>query len=398
MRVLCSTTPMDGVFGPFIPLGRALVQAGHEVVVATGANLEARVAENGLEFVDAGLSAMDGVVAAMGDVEVKKAPPEDRIRFPAAMFGSAHPEAKLPALRELAAARPFDLVVHPPVDLSAPLLAAELGVPSVCYGFGQPFDPDVVAAMAARSRPLWETAGIEPDPYGGIYRRLYLDPRPPRLRTGGTIPAGTHPIRPEIPGDPGAALPPWADGLGERPVVYVSLGTAPLFNQPAKFAPLLAGLVDEQVEAVVTISELHDPAALGELPATVHVERWLPMAPLLPRCDAVLCHGGTGTTLAALTAGLPLVVVPQGADQFDNARACEQAGAARVLMPDQVTETAVREATHAVLAQGSPERTAAQELSNEIAAMPSATQVAEHLESRTSRPQNGPGEAQAPTV
>ena len=41
MRVLCSTTPMDGVFGPFIPLGRAFVERGHEVIVASGANLQA---------------------------------------------------------------------------------------------------------------------------------------------------------------------------------------------------------------------------------------------------------------------------------------------------------------------------------------------------------------------
>src|SRR5436305_4062544 len=103
MRVLCSTTPMDGVFGPVIPLGRELVKAGHEVIVATGASLRARVAESGLEFVEAGLAAMDGVVGAMADAEVKDAPPGDRIRFPAAMFGSIHPDAKLPALRELAA-------------------------------------------------------------------------------------------------------------------------------------------------------------------------------------------------------------------------------------------------------------------------------------------------------
>ena len=64
----------------------------------------------------------------------------------------------------------------------------------------------------------------------------------------------------------------------------------------------------------------------------------------LPRCDAVLCHAGTGTTLAALVAGLPLVLVPQGADQFDNARACQRAGAAKVLVPDDVDPRAVREA------------------------------------------------------
>jgi UDP:flavonoid glycosyltransferase YjiC (YdhE family) len=383
MRVLCSTTPMDGAFGPFIPLGRALVAGEHEVIVATGANLRARVAEHDLEFVEAGLPAMDGVVAAMADAEVNAAPPGDRMAFPAAMFGSVHPAGKLPALRELAASRPLDLIVHPPVDLSGPLLAAEFGVPSVCYGFGQPFDADVLAAMAARVRPLWEAAGIEPDPYGGIYRGRFLDPRPPRLRLGDTVPAasGSHAIRPEIPGDPGASLPAWAKQIGERPVVYVSLGTAPLFNQPQKFAPLLAGLAGEEVEVVVTVSELNDPAALGELPQTVHVERWLPLAPLLPHCDAVICHGGTGTTLAALAAGLPLVLVPQGADQFDNARACQRANAARVLLPDEANPTAVRDAVRAVLAGDSLERAAARELAAEIAAMPSAAEVSEELES-----------------
>jgi hypothetical protein len=66
MRVLCSTTAMDGVFGPFIPLGRALVAAGHEVVVASGANLRSRVQENGLTFAEAGLPAMDGVIRRHG--------------------------------------------------------------------------------------------------------------------------------------------------------------------------------------------------------------------------------------------------------------------------------------------------------------------------------------------
>jgi MGT family glycosyltransferase len=162
--------------------------------------------------------------------------------------------------------------------------------------------------------------------------------------------------------------------------VYISLGTAPLFNQPAKFAPLLDGLVDQEVEVVVTIGELNDPAALGELPPTVHVERWLSLASLLPRCDAVVCHAGTGTTLAALVAGLPLVLVPQGADQFDNANAAERAGAARVLLPEHVTAAAVTEAVRAVMSEVSSERVVARELAAEIATMPSAAQVAADLE------------------
>jgi UDP:flavonoid glycosyltransferase YjiC (YdhE family) len=382
MRVLCSTPPIEGVFGPFIPLGRALVEAGHELLVASGPDLRARAAENGLRLEVAGLSAMEGAMAAFADEQVKAAPAGDRTQFPAAMFGSVIPEAKLPALRALAEELQPDLVVHPPVGVAGALLAAERGVPSVCYGFAQPFDSEVLGAIARRAAPLWEDVGLEPDPWAGVFRGRYLDPCPPSLggQRGIRAAAGAQAIRPEIPGDPAAPLPAWADRLGHRPVVYVSFGTAPLFNQPAKFGPLLAGLASEELGVVVTVSELHDPAALGELPPTVHAEQWLPLAPLLPRCDAVICHGGTGTTLAALVAGLPLVLVPQGADQFDNARACERAGAARVLNPGEVTPHAVHGAVRAVLTDGSPERAAAQAIAGEIAAMPSAAQVARELQ------------------
>lgn len=382
MRILCSTPPIEGVFGPFIPLGRALMEAGHELIVASGPDLRTRAEEHRLRLEVVGLTAMQGAMAAFADEQVKAAPAGDRQRFPAAMFGVVIPQAQMPALRVLADELQPDLIVHPPVGTAGALLAAERGVPSACYGFAQPFDSAVLTAIARRAVGMWEQAGLDPDPWAGVYRGRYLDPCPPSLggQRGITAAAGVQAIQPEIPGDPAAPLPAWADGLGDRPLVYVSLGTAPLFNQPAKFAPLLSGLAGEELEVVVTVSELHDPAALGELSPSVHAEQWLPLAPLLPRCDAVICHGGTGTTLAALVAGLPLVLVPQGADQFDNARACERAGAARVLNPDNVTPDAVRDAVRAVQADGSPERTAAQAIAREIAAMPSAAQVARELQ------------------
>ena len=241
--------------------------------------------------------------------------------------------------------------------------------------------------MAERSRPLWEAAGLQPDPYAGIYRGVYLDPRPPVLRGPETTPAAHSTPRSarRSPGIRRRHHPRGRTRLGSAPVIYVSLGTAPLFNQPEKFAPLLAGLNGEAVEVVMTVGDLNDPAAFGELPPTVHVEKWLALSPLLPRCDAVLCHAGSGTTLAALAAGLPLVLVPQGADQFDNARACERAGAARVLMPDQVTPAGVRDAVQAVLRDDSSERAAARTLAAEIACMPTATQVVNDLTSIADR-------------
>ena len=197
--------------------------------------------------------------------------------------------------------------------------------------------------------------------------------------------AVAEPIRPEVPGDPAASLPDWAATLGGRPVVYLSLGTVPLFNQRDKFETLLADLAHEDLDVVVTVSQLNDPAALGPQPANVHVERWLPLAPLLPCCDVVVCHAGSGTTLAALSAGLPLVLVPQGADQHTNADACQRAGVARVLYGDAVTSTAVRDAVMAIAEPESPEQSMARRIAAEIAAMPAATEVVQRLQVRRNR-------------
>ena len=68
-------------------------------------------------------------------------------------------------------------------------------------------------------------------------------------------------------------------------------------------------------------------------------------------CAAVVSHGGSGTVLGALAAGLPLVLLPQGADQFENAARCERAGAAVVLDPDEVTGDAVAAAVRLVLCE-----------------------------------------------
>jgi UDP:flavonoid glycosyltransferase YjiC (YdhE family) len=381
MKVLCSSTPMEGVFTPFVPLGRALLAAGHDVLVATGPDLQTRVVGDGFVAVVAGPTAMEAAITAMADPAVADATAGESWHFAAAMFGSVIAPAKLPMLRQLVNDFRPDLVVHPPVDVAAPLVAAEYGLPSVAYGFGQVLEPQLVAALSERVAPLWREAGLNPDPYAGIYRGRYLDPCPPSLQLDrGPAARDAEPIRPEVPGDPRAVLPRWATSFGERPVVYLSLGTVPLFNQLDKFVTLLAELAHEDLELVVTVGQLNDPAGLGPQPANVHIERWLPLAPLLPRCDAVVCHGGSGTTLAALSVGLPLVLVPQGADQFTNAAACQRTGVARVLAPDVITSTAVREAVAAILRAGSTERAVARRVATEIAAMPSATEVARHLE------------------
>ena len=126
------------------------------------------------------------------------------------------------------------------------------------------------------------------------------------------------------------------------PTVYVTLGT--VFNDARTlFGVILEGLRDEPVNVIVTVGKASDPAALGAQPPSVHVERYLPQTQLFSRCDAIVSHGGSGTMLSALAAGLPLLSIPQGADQFRNAERCRTAGVGSALWPHEVSAGAVRQ-------------------------------------------------------
>lgn len=377
MRVLVSTTPMEGVFAPVVPLARALSAQGHEVVVATAPQLLPRVRAAGLAGAAAGPNAPEAAAEAVTLPEFASGTQPWRIG--AVMFGKVMAPRKLPELRALAAEFEPDLILHAPVDLAAPVLAAQRGVPAITYGTGLLLEPELVEVMAEWVAPLWESAGLPPDRHAGLYRYGYLDPVPRSLQPALGPAAGiARPIRPAVPGEADDELPDWAGKLGGRPTVYVSLGTVPIFNQPGAFGPLLSGLADLDLDVVVTVGTDTDPAAHGPQPGNIHVAQWLSLADILPRCHAVVCHAGAGTTLAALSHGLPLVLTPRGADQFPTAAACRAIGAARVLEPDRVTPAAVHDEVATILADDSY-RAGAQRIRAEIERLPDAASVASAL-------------------
>ena len=377
---------MEGVVIPLLPIADALRGRGHEVVIAVGPDVTERVGGAGFDPTVIGPSQMEAMMRAFGDPSVVGSDVADAA-FGAALFGGVFAPDLLPELRRIAEDFGPDAVVHPPVEMASPIVASERGIPSVTYGFGQVLPSEMVTASAARVAPLWESAGLVADPHAGLYLDCYLDPCPPSMRLGPVASAAlVQAIRPEMAGSGTDALPADIAALGARPVLYVSLGTVPLFNQVATFDVLLEAVAGEDLDVVVTIGPNNDPDALAAVPSNVHVHRWLPLRALLAHCDAVVCHGGSGTTLAALHAGLPLVLVPQGADQFENALACAKAGAAQVLRPEELDASAVRDAVLAVIAPDSPERAAARGLAQEIAAMPTAGDAVAVIETLASSP------------
>ena len=125
---------------------------------------------------------------------------------------------------------------------------------------------------------------------------------------------------------------------------------------------------------LATIGRDNDPADLGHLPENVIVERYVPQADVLPLCDVAVGHAGSGSTLGALAHGLPMLLLPNGADQFENAQACAERGVATVLMPNALTGEHIASGVASLLADPAP-RAAAAQFGREIADMPTPAEV-----------------------
>jgi calicheamicin 3'-O-methyl-rhamnosyltransferase len=373
MRVLFSCTAGDGHFTPLVPLARASADAGHQVVFATAARCTERVAAAGFDNLPAGRS-VDEIAEEMAAfrIRIQEVPSHDRRPETFAYrFATLDAPAKLDALLAEATTWQPDLIVHETADLAAPPVAAALGVPSAQHSFGRLLPHACLERAAPLTAPLWERLGLEPDPLSGEYRGPYVDICPPSLQDA-SPPEGTRVLHLQ-PATPGVGDPAWRARLtGERPVVYVTLGT--VFNDTDRFGTILTALADVDATVLATIGRDNDPAELGQLPANVIVERYVPQADVLPLCHVAVGHGGSGSTLGALAHGLPMLLLPHGADQFENAQACAVLGVAQVLMPDALTAEGVASAVRALLAESAP-RAAAGLIAQEIAAMSTPQEV-----------------------
>ena len=113
---------------------------------------------------------------------------------------------------------------------------------------------------------------------------------------------------------------PWGDP--SHPLVYVSYGSVTA-RQP-QFAPMyqatLDALADLPVRVLMTTGRGLGPADLDAIPPNSHVEQWWPQEAVMGGAAAVIGHGGFGTTMAAVAAGVPQVLIPLfSSDQVSNA-------------------------------------------------------------------------------
>ena len=389
MRVLLTSTSGAGHFGPLVPFANAVRRAGHDVLVAAPVSAQPLVERAGLPFmshadppeselgpfwegVQAGLAgnpnelvvgklfagiraraSLPGIELAIDawrpDIVVRETcefaaavaaeargvpqarvgaatPDEANEIVLAELFGRVRAAAALPGM-ELAmdAWRP-DLVLRESCEFAGAVAGEARGIPVARVGIGTyAMESWAVRAAAPAVSELRFAAGLEPDPSGHrLAASPYLTLTPAAMEiAGGPEPAGALRFH-------DAAPPLRAVRAGDDdPLVYVSFGSvAPTMGFfPDLYRAVIDALAALPIRLLVTVGDAADPAALGPLPAHVRVERWIPQAAVFTEADAMVGHGGFGTTLGALLAAVPQVVVPLFADQPYNARQVEALGA-----------------------------------------------------------------------
>lgn len=388
-RVLVCVQPARGHVGPTKPVVEALLAAGHEVAVVTGARYRAAFEKLGAAVTvlppeaDFDETDLDGSIPGRaGKRGLKLA------RFELTNFVRAMP-AQL-SVMDL----DVDVVLCDPLFLAGLSLVRRKDRPRLlALGF-LPFLPPVPTGppshrlggavlktlapwvLGPAQREARELLGEDP---GMLFAdwTLHCDGVLQMTCPGFEYPrdgAPLHFIGPTTVSGAGEhPLPPWwADLDGSRPVVHVTQGTVANDDLGRLVEPAIDALAGEDVLVVATTcgGELRP----GPLPANVRVAGFLPYDELLPRCAVMVSNGGYGGVNHALRYGVPLVVVGASEDKREVAARVTWSGAGIGRTRASVPARTLRRDVRAVLDEPRY-RDRAKELAVEMAEAPSMADV-----------------------
>jgi len=361
---------------PMLPLARALADAQHDVGFCSAPHFELPARHGFAHFpVGPDWTRDAELVGLLRDAETRSGAEHAQFML-REIFARASGVRCLPDLADLIGDWRPDVVIAESTELAAQCVAEKFEIPHAIVTFGVDIPIPVLRVLAGQARDaLRAAAGLDPDPeFEATRRYLRLNFAPPAYQPVAS--RVSHAIAPAVfdPGR-GAELPDWVDALPDRPVVYATLGT--VFNHHAElFERIADGLRDEPVNLIVTVGLNGDPSRLEGYAENLKVARFIPNSLLLPRCSAVVSHAGYGTVMGCLTHGIPMLLLPLGADHQFHANRCRELAVATVLEVDQCTPERVRAEVRGLLSNPiSPSA-----LRDEIALLPGMPHAVELIE------------------
>ncbi len=371
VRVLVTTTPGTGHVFPVVPLASALREAGHELLWAIAEDGVSDVQRQGFEVAIAGMNLDDRRATLAPQLPTIFAePPRNRRGHLFAGFFARGAAPK--AVQDLGPIfdrfRP-DVVIHEIGELGAAPHAVARGIPHVTIAFGGGL-PDYAIPLVERDlAPVWASLGLPPPSMSDIAGDAYFHPFPKSMGQRLELPQLAE-LRPTDVAPPDGDVPDWIQSFGHaRPAVYVTAGTTPIVATLAPWKPTFEALGRFDVDVLVTIGPKFPIEQLGPLPPNVRVERFVPQGLILDRVAVVVSHAGAGTMLAAARQGVPQLLIPTWADQWENSDALAGARSGILLEEDDRSAEAIHDAVNSLL-HDTAYQDAANALATEIAAMP----------------------------
>jgi hypothetical protein len=384
MRALFATTANDGHFGPLVPFLRATAAAGHEVRVAAPASYAAALERVGVvhePFADAPPELIGPVMGRLPSLPFEEA--DDTVVRE--VFGRIDAQAGLPGVVETIERWRPDVVVRESAELASLAAAEGAGLPHahVCIGMHE----IVMRFAEAVLDPLLELDRLVGLPEGTCSSaqaaEVVLSTVPADLDDAvGDALAGVHRFRDPAPAVGDGPLPePWGDP--DLPLVYVTFGsvTASLPPFAGLYREALDALAGIRARVLMTVGRRLDIDGLGPLPANACVVPWWPLADALAHAAAMVGHGGFGTTMGALAAGVPQVVMPIfTSDQLANGLHVAASGAGIAVPMGPGSPAKAAEALSTLLADASYAE-GARGVARSIADLPPASDAVRLLES-----------------
>ncbi len=284
-------------------------------------------------------------------------------------------------LEQIEGEPPFDYLIHDSMFGCGRLLAQILKLPAInsCSSFAQTredfdrmleaFDAEVPAEIANPIRDKYrslteavqEKYGVEIEsPY-----EVFCNPAPLTLvyttrefqPDGEAFDSAYKFVGPSIASRPAQERFDLAAIQGRDPI-YISLGT--VFNQAVDFYKLcFEAFGNTEHTVVMAIGTRVQRTDLGEIPNNFIVENYVPQTDILRQAKLFITHGGMNSTHEGLYYGVPLVVIPQGADQPIIAGQVARIGAGIRLDMQSLTANQLREAADRVLSGPSYKQAAA---------------------------------------
>jgi UDP:flavonoid glycosyltransferase YjiC (YdhE family) len=324
MRILFSSTSLAGHYGPLLPIARAFVAQGHEVLFLVPPAARTAVEDSGFAVHEG--APPDPVEYQRIQDTIARDPGAAKVLMNRDYFGRLCTEATLPVAEELCASWQPDLVVHEACEYASPIAAHHAGIPHVqvaiglawiewgcLHGFAAEvlpaFEPDAVRIIAEAPYVTRLPEGLDPSEYPQTVRYQVADEPSAEDFDGELAPEGTT-------------------------LVYATLGSMAGDSQwsPGAYRVLLDACAllrrsHPAVRVLMTTGRSLAPETLGAVPGNVRVEPWVPQDRAFAGARAVLSHGGSGTAYGALSAGLPSVFFPLFSDQPHNAKLIAGAGA-----------------------------------------------------------------------